>query len=120
MSLIMVDDPDFKGKGPAPQLPRSWAMRKLFKQGVSVGDIGRRYDVSYALAWKSINPPRQAASSPTSKATKPLTKSRLKDMTKTQLEKIAYTKQSAIDKDPALRGRVQAAVDELERRGQLV
>lgn len=114
MSIIMVPDPLWTGKGEAPGVIRSWAMRALAKQGMEVGDIARKYGVPYARAYRAVNPPRQRGSSPNSKATKPLTASRLKDLTKPQLIKIATQQIKA--GDTATRTRVQSAVDELDRR----
>lgn len=54
-SLVMVDDPLYQGSAPAPQLPRTWAMRKLhFEGGVSVGEVARRYGVPYQRAYNAI------------------------------------------------------------------
>ena len=58
-TIVLVDDPTFKGTGQAPQLIRTWAMRKLFEAGMEVGEIARKYGVPYAAAYRAINPPRK-------------------------------------------------------------
>lgn len=117
MSIIMVVDPDYKGKDPespsAPRIPRAWAMRKLRTQGMSIGDIARKYEVPYAMAYKMINPPRQRASSSKSTTAKALTTERLSTMKRSQLEKIVYNRRA---KTPSELKRVAAASDELDRR----
>lgn len=54
-ALVMVDDPAYQGKGPPPQIPRSWAMRKLAEAGVSIRDIATRYGVPYQRAYNAVN-----------------------------------------------------------------
>lgn len=59
MSIIMVPDPTYAGRGTPPLTIRSWAMRALFEGGMEVGEIARKYEVTYSQAYRAINPPRQ-------------------------------------------------------------
>lgn len=115
-SFVMVVDPDYTGslddKAIIPYIPRSWAMRKLFKQGVPVGDIARRYKVDYHKAYKAIDPPRLAASNPRSTVRKPLTPERLASLPKSRLLKMAYVR----TKDPKELKRIEKVMAELDRR----
>lgn len=108
----LVPDPTFKGKGEAPLMLRSEAMRKLFKAGMSVVDIAAHYGVRYGLAWKTINPPRQPATAKTSTGAKPLTKDRLAGLPKSRLLLIV----EGPKKTPEQRARAASAADELDRR----
>lgn len=52
---VFVDDPLYKGRGTAPQVSRSEAMRRCFdKLDMSIGDIARKYDVRYQIAYTAI------------------------------------------------------------------
>lgn len=52
---VFVDDPLYKGKGKAPQVSRSEAMRRCFdKLDMTIGDIARKYDVRYQIAYTAI------------------------------------------------------------------
>lgn len=66
---VLVDDPFWSGSGPAPKTHRSWAMRRLFESGMSVGDIAKRYGVKYGQAYKGIHP--EAANSPARRGVAP-------------------------------------------------
>lgn len=107
MSIIMVVDPTYKGRGTPPQLPRSWAMRKLYESGMSVGDIGRYYGVPYAAAYRAVNPERRPKNAPRAK---PIPKD-LSGMKTSRLIQIA-TRRHVAEDDPD----VLAAVAELDRR----
>lgn len=69
-ALVMVDDPRYKGATPAPQIPRTWAMRRLFEDGMAIGDIARTYGVPYQRAYNAVNsaPPAAAARTPAASA----------------------------------------------------
>lgn len=52
---IFVDDPLHKGRGKAPQVSRSEAMRRCYQDlEMSIGDIARKYDVRYQIAYTAI------------------------------------------------------------------
>lgn len=111
---ILVDDPLYKGHAPVPQVTRSQAMRRMhFNLGMSVGEVARHFGITYHLAYKQIQPPRLAAASPRSTAPKPLTTERLSTLSRSQLDTMAHAKGT---NDPAIRKRVEAASDELDRR----
>lgn len=110
MTIYLVPDPTWKGKGPAPTLVRSDAMRRMFKAGSSVTEVAEYFDVPYRQAYRAINPPRKRAGQTT--AAQALTPARLKNMSKGQLEKIA----TAHGKTPAALARIESATDELLRR----
>lgn len=115
MAYVLVDDPSYAGKPPAPQILRSWAMRKLHEGGMSIGDVARHYGTSYLAAWKAINPARGSADQAARRGSK--LKEKLEDpasiskVPKAQLLRIATAKHATLD-DP----KVAAAVAELDRR----
>lgn len=111
-AIVLVPDPTWQGKGEAPLMIRTYAMRKLFEAGKTVSEVALHFDTTYHNAYKAINPPRKRASDPKSTAVKPLTASRLTQLSKKQLEKIAYGK----GKTPTELARIEAAADELIRR----
>lgn len=115
MAYVLVDDPLHSGRGPAPQILRTWAMRKLFDAGgVTVGDVARRYDVPYSAAYRAINPERKPAparSGAASKRDRILDPELIKSVKTSELKKIVRRKGASLS-DP----RDAAAYAELERR----
>lgn len=112
MGIQLVPDPTFQGRGTAPLVLKSEAMRKLHAAGQTVSQVAIFFDVSYHNAYATINPPRRAASSGTSTAPKPLTRERATQLSKSKLIAIATSKIT----DDSSRKRVIQASDELDRR----
>lgn len=112
MSITLVPDPTYKGKGTPPMMVKAEAMRRLYASGESVSAIALRYGVSYYNAYGAINPPRKSAASGQSTAVKLLTPERATQLSKTRLIAIATAKQTT----PDWIARKEAASDELDRR----
>lgn len=109
MTITLVPDPVFKGKGDPPQIVRTWAMRKLYESGMSVGDVARYYGLPYAAAYRAINPERAPATKSKAKPLAALGDLRLAK--KSALVRIATAKNASMQ-DP----KVAAVVEELDRR----
>lgn len=112
MPIQLVPDPTHTGKGPAPNIIKADAMRKLHAAGLSVSEIALRYAVSYHAAYKAINPPRKPVDSPASTARKVITPERATQLSKSQLLKIVQKRTS----DAAELERIAVASNELDRR----
>ena len=137
MRYVLVDDPTYKGKPPAPKILRTWAMRLCAQSGMSVSEIAKKYGVPYTAAYRAVHDDPQSSEAakaakppkPKPKPEKPSAKPAMKRPRRepkvdpvldpkliqaiktSELKRIVYKKGTPLD-DP----RANAAADELDRR----